>query len=183
MNHSLKEALKSYNAFSAEEVDQFLSLLTARRIDKGEKVLDRGQVCQEISFINEGSFIQYYRDEEINEVVENLFVKGDWLLSRSSFTSQKPSRSQIEAFEDSQIVTISIHDLHHLIGRQPSFFAMGKILEVIHPNADPKRSPDEKYQLLLDERPEIVQTFPLKYIASYLGMTAETLSRVRARMK
>ena len=77
---------------------------------------------------------------------------------------------------------LNIHDLHALIGRSPSFFVLGKILEEIHDYQSQKLSPDQKYKLLLEKRPEVIQTFPLKYISSYLGMTPETLSRVRSRI-
>lgn len=183
MIESVIESLKSYGTFSPNEIKDFLSLLKYRKIKKSETILSIGDVCQEISFINQGSFLQYFKDEELNENVVNLFTTNDWVLNPASFTSQKPSQHKIEAFENSSIHTITIHDIHTLIGKYPSFFVLGKILEVVDYRKNNQLKPDEKYQLLLERNPQIIRKFPLKYIASFLGMTPETLSRVRGRLK
>ena len=182
MFQAVLDTIKTYGPYSEKEEDDFCSLLQTRELRKGEELLTIGQTCQEFCFLLEGSFVQSYKDHDLNEVVTNLFTQHDWVLDHASFTGQKPSLHSITAFEDSTIQTLNIHDLHALIGRSPSFFALGKILEMDIPFANPKLTPDEKYALLLDQKPSIIQTFPLKIIASYLGMTPETLSRVRRRV-
>ncbi len=182
MTDAITNSLQSYGSFSGNEIDLFLSKLKERRVGKGEAILNIGDVCMSLSFIEKGSFIQYHKDEELNEVVSNLFISGEWLLNHASFTGQKPSIDRIDAFEDSSVRTLSIHDVHELIGLYPSFFALGKILEVTDFRSNQKLTPDQKYTQLLAQKPQWIKTFPLKHIASYLGMTPETLSRVRARI-
>ncbi len=166
-----------------QEVNIFLDLLVRKSFAKGELLLDIGEVCKAFSFIIKGSFKQYFKNEELDEEITNLFIENDWVLNHQSFTAQKPSLYKIEAFEDSEILSINIHQLHELIRLHPSFFALGKILESIDSGLKSKKTPEEKYVSLLDSRPEFIQKFPLKYIASYLGMTPETLSRVRSRIR
>ncbi|MEO9872165.1 Crp/Fnr family transcriptional regulator [Ekhidna sp.] len=180
MNDAITKSMQSYGSFTAEELELFHSQLDKREIAKGESILDKGETCMEISFLKQGSFKQFYRNSELDEVIINLFAENSWVLDHSSFTGQKPSKCKIEAFEDSEILTINVHHLHELIGRYPSFFALGKILEV--DRSFDGKSPEEKYLKLLDQNPVIIQKFPLKYIASYLGMTPETLSRVRRKI-
>ena len=176
------QSIQQYGTFSEEELARFVSYLQPATVAKDEVILMKGETCQTLSFVLQGSFLQSFLDEELDKKVVNLFVKNDWVLNHSSFTAQKPSLHQIEAFQDSEILSISIHQVHELISRFPSFFALGKILEVVSPNQDSRFTPDEKYLHLLTKKPMLVQTFPLKYIASYLGMTPETLSRVRSRI-
>ncbi len=182
MFHTILDAIRKYGSFSKVEEADFCSLLQTRQLKSGQQLLTIGQTCQELCFLLEGSFIQLYKDDDFNEVIVNLFTAHDWVLNHASFTGQKPSLHVIEAFEDSTIQVINIHDLHAIIGRSPAFFTLGKILEMDNDFTNPKLTPDEKYALLLDRRPSVIQTFPLKYISSYLGMTPETLSRVRRRI-
>jgi len=182
MHDSILQSINSYGTFSNDDLQVFLSYLRPVKVYKGQTILKKGDICQTFSFINRGSFIQSFKDEDLNERIINLFVKHDWVLNHTSFTSQKPSAHTIEAFEDSDILTINIHQVHELIGKYPAFFALGKILEVVAPGSDLSATPDEKYLWLLEQKPMIIRTFPLKYIASYLGITPETLSRVRSRI-
>ena len=62
------------------------------------------------AFVNKGSFKEYYTDEEVNEVITNLFMDGTWALNHTSFTGRKPSKSKIEAFEESEVFFINIED-------------------------------------------------------------------------
>lgn len=182
MFDSLINSVQGYGTFSDEQISLFLSKIKERPISKGELILDQGETCQELSFVVKGSFREYYRNDNLDDVIVNLFIPNDWMLNHSSFTSQKPSSNKIEAFDESEVFTINMHDLHDLIGKHPSFFALGKILETAHFSASHK-NPKERYLLLLNHRPDIIKKFPLKYIASYLEMTPETLSRVRNRIR
>ena len=176
------QSIKSYAELSEKDIANFTERLKTIHLKKGELLLDINEVCQQWAFCVRGSFREYYQDDNLDEVTTNLFTKNSWVINHSSFTGQLPSKGKIEAFEDSEVMSISIHDLHHLISESPAFFALGKILEVdsIRPSAT--ATPEEKYLQLLDQNPAIVQKFPLKFIASYLGMTPETLSRVRKKI-
>jgi CRP-like cAMP-binding protein len=104
------------------------------------------------------------------------------VLDYKSFTAQKPSSSNIEAMEDSQVFELSVHDLHKLIKTSDVFFQVGRILQygIEQQVAQVQNStPKDRYICLLANRPQVIQRFPLKFIASYLGMAPETLSRVR----
>ncbi|WP_421763900.1 Crp/Fnr family transcriptional regulator [Ekhidna sp.] len=177
------QSITSYASLSDEEIESFTKRMQLLQFGKGEHLLEAGNVCMSWSFVASGSFREYHFDQELNEVTTNLFTENTWALNHSSFTGQLPSKSKIEAFEDSEVLQLTIHDLHHLIGEFPAFFALGKILEVDSKKPKPSANPEEKYLWLLKHNPTIIQKFPLKYIASFLGITPETLSRVRSKIQ
>ena len=181
MSDSLIHSINQYGSFGKKEVDALLDRVIQKSVVKGGLILEQGEICRNLSFLLKGSFRQYHQNQELDEVIVNLFVENDWVLNHQSFTSQKPSTHKIEAFEDSEILIINIHQLHELIGLYPSFFALGKMLESSNPYD--LKTPEEKYIHLLETRPDFIQKFPLKYIASYLRMTPETLSRVRNKIR
>lgn len=182
MCDSLITSIKSYATLSESEVNEFVSKTDIVYFEKGELLLEVGEVCRDWAFIVKGSFREYFVDENIDEVTTNLFVENTWVLNHQSFTGQKPSMCKIEAFEKSEIRKINIHDIHDLIGTSPAYFGLGRILEIESERLQSQASPEQKYLDLIENKPEVLQTFPLKHIASFLGMTPETLSRVRARI-
>ena len=177
-------AIESFGSFTPEEQEALSKEFQHRIIDKGQFILSSGEVCQSIWFVNKGA-LRHYRDlDGFSEVTINLFHEDHWVLDHHSFTAQKPSKNYIQAVEECELLEISIHALHQLIETSPSFFKLGKILEI--PRNEPElhtKKPENRYLELMENSPELIQRFPLKYIASYLGMTPETLSRVRAKVK
>ena len=108
------------------------------------------------------------------------------MIDQQSFVAQTPSQNFIQAYEDSEIVFLSNHELHNLVYKYPNFLRPGKILEQNFNNRvrfDMDKSPDSRYKDLLEVHPLWAERFAQKHIASYLGVTPETLSRVRARIK
>lgn len=178
------EAIENFGNFSSEEQDLLTAEFRHHHIKKDQFILNPGEVCQSIWFVNKGA-LRHYRDlDGFSEVTVNLFMENSWVLDHHSFTAQKPSENHIQAIEDCELLEISMHSLHHLIKVSPSFFRLGKILEI--PRNEPDlhiKKPEDRYLELMERSPELIQRFPLKHIASYLGMTPETLSRVRAKVK
>lgn len=109
--------------------------------------MDVGDVCSHFCFINHGSFCQYFVDDELEENITNLFIDNSWVLEHSSFIARKPSKNKIEAFENSEVLSLNIHDLHDLIAKSPSFLSVGKILDIgKNTFTSSNNSPTEKYQ-------------------------------------
>ena len=182
MFESLIRSITSYATLSESDIESFTNRMNVQPIAKGQLLLEIDEVCSQWAFVTKGSFRGYYQDKDLNEVTTHLFTENTWAINHSSFTGQLPSKSKLEAFEASEVLTISIHDLHDLIGESPAFFALGKILEADSSRPATTATPEEKYLWLLNQYPAIIQKFPLKYIASFLGMTPETLSRVRSKI-
>jgi CRP-like cAMP-binding protein len=176
--------LNSFGRFSAEDKSLFEKAWTKRECTKNELILNIGDICQSVFFVAQGAFVQYNFKDDIEQNIIELHLENEWMLNQQSFVSQKPSETIIEAFTDSAIYELTIHQLHELIGKSPAFFQLGKVLEPHYSRIqlfDNSLSPLEKYQFVIQHRRGLLQAFPLKLIASYLKITPETLSRVREK--
>jgi len=185
MDKSILKLLSSVGKFSKKESLLLKEELKFRELRKGEVLLEKGNVCSSLHFVISGSFYQYNIDSELNKNVIDLNSINDWILNHKSFTSRKPSKYSIQAFEDSSVYELSIESIHNLIAKSQSFLQMGKILEESTSRIDffdNNLTPDEKYHYIIVNKPNFLQKFPQTIIASYLKMTPETLSRVRKRL-
>ncbi|SEL32482.1 Crp/Fnr family transcriptional regulator [Parapedobacter koreensis] len=179
----VNKSLEEIGNFSTYELDLIHKRATYRRIKRNEVLLTEGQICQSIYFLITGALYQY-RMDDIDENIIELHSENEWFLNSPSFISQKPSVDTIKAYADSEILELTIYSIHQLIGLSPVFFQLGKLLQPANPRSqffDNIMTPAEKYKHIMEERPLLLQKFPLKYIASYLKTTPETLSRIRSR--
>lgn len=178
----INQVLEKIGRFSEEELNLIHKHCIPRTIKKNEILLEAGQVCRSVYFAVSGVFYQY-RMHDIDENIIDLHIENEWFLNYASFISQKPSVDTLRAYSDSEILELTVDSLHHLIGLSPVFFQLAKLMQAPALRSqffDEAMTPTEKYNHVLEHRPQLLQKFPLKYIASYLKITPETLSRVRA---
>ena len=181
----IRQSLKKIGHYSLSEQELITERLERVTYQQGEFLLNKGELCQYFFFLEEGLVRHYYQTEALDEINIHLWQPGDWMLDHQSFTSRRPTANRMICEVPTSVQRLSIDALHELIGISPTFFSLGRILEgvAINPyHQDIKASPEEKYKKLMAEEPELLQHFPLKQIATYLGVTPETLSRVRKRI-
>lgn len=177
--------LEGIGKFTPEESELVLSLCISREIKKGAVLLEESQICQSVYFLKSGAFYQFQM-VDIDEQILDFHLAGEWFLNQQSFISQKPSTASIKAFQPSEILELPLGSIHELIKRSPAFFQLGKLMELSKLKAafeNQNMSPAERYTIFLETNPKALQIFPLKMIASFLKMTPETLSRVRATIR
>ena len=155
---------------------------------KKEFLLRSGEVCRVRYYINKGCFRRYTIDDHGKEVILNFAFEEWWIGDLESFQKHNPSIYYIQALEDSEVFCLSNEDLEPLYKAVPKFrefdnrkienshYAMLKRLTL------QSASQEEKYLALIQQYPELFQRVPLHYIASYLGMEPESLSRLRKRL-
>jgi len=178
----VRESFQHLGSFSEDNLNILTQHLKALSIPKDYRLVNEGKVCQSIYFVEHGSFRHYQITETGEEITQNLYIEKDWVLDYKSFTSQKPSASIFQAIEDSDVLELSVYDLHKLMKTSDVFFQVARIFQFGIEQQEiriQKSTPKERYESLLAKKPQVIQRFPLKYIASYLGMKPETLSRVR----
>ncbi|ULQ53206.1 Crp/Fnr family transcriptional regulator [Flavihumibacter fluvii] len=178
----LTDILQTNGMYSPGDIQLFKRNITCRNLAKDEMLMCPGEISKSIYFLISGAIYQYGYIHEIEENVIDLHTDNDWFLCHNSFIAQKPSETYIKAFTESSILELGIESLHDLIGKSPAFLQLGKIFEQSTSRVqlfDHRLTPTQKYQFVLDNKPELLKKFPLKYIASYLKITPETLSRVR----
>lgn len=175
-------SLSEFGNFTKDDLSLFESELQFLRLSKQKYLVKEGSVCTALYYLKEGSLIHFITSINGEELIANLYTKGNWITEFHSFTSQKPSAYTIQAFEDCELFELNVESLHKLIIARPAFLVLGKIFENTgYPNFTDYKSPKDKYDWIIKEHPELILKFPLKYIASYLKITPETLSRVRAK--
>jgi CRP/FNR family transcriptional regulator, anaerobic regulatory protein len=181
----INSLLKIY-PFTEEQLNQFTARLTFGKIIKKNYLLKPGRVCNCITYVNSGS-LRLYTKTSNSDLTINFFTENTWVADFESLLTQQPSANYIEAFEDTGIAVIMLKDIHLLMDTHPCFRMLNLLfadftVSTSHIASIKTKSPDERYKELLATYPEWLNRFPQNQIASYLGITPETLSRVRARL-
>ena len=180
-----KSLLKIY-PFSEEHLKIFTDKLHLKELKKKDFLLKQNQICSDITFVINGSF-RLYTETVQNELTIKFFTENNWISDLESMMMKQPSKNSIEAMENSKIATISLEDIHKLMGIHPCFSMLNALIANLtistnHIVTLKTKSPDKRYKELLSKNPDWINRFPQMQIASYLGITPETLSRVRARI-
>jgi CRP-like cAMP-binding protein len=182
----LAASMRKFGKFSPDHLSQILYRLHTLQVKKGDYLVKEKQVCESCYFFCGGGFSHFQLDKKGEETTLNLFVKNEWLFEYKSFMTQQPSENFIQAVCDGELFGLTVVDFYELIKFSETFFWPGSIFESATQNHDcqyTRLSLKERYELLLATKPEVLQYFRLKYIASYLGMTPETLSRLRKKIR
>ena len=181
-----RELARKYSTMTHEELDMLESILVPKRYSKGEMILKEGEVCENIYYIDKGLVRQFYFKNN-KELTEHIGSDGEIFMCIESLFKAEPTRLQIEALEPSSIYLIPKHRLEQVALHNVNIQILyRKILEEsliisqIHADLLRFETAQNRYLRLCKMKPQVVLRAPLVYIASYLQMTPETLSRVRA---
>lgn len=183
--HNLEVLLRP----AEEEKKALKSILKPKEILKNEYFLKEGEICKSIAFIEKGSMRVFYQVED-REVCKDFLFENSVIGSFASFFSQTPSALNIAAMENTLILEMHHDDVMALYDNFPSWQKLGRLIAQEHFIRTEKREasllkdpPEVRYQNLIEEHPKVFKRIPLKFIASYLGITPETLSRYRTRFR
>jgi len=170
--------------------DETLKIIDNRTIVKsysnGEFMLREGKICNFIGFIVRGSARTYQYNPSGTEQTLYFSIENEWITSYHSFLMNKPSWITIECLEDSKVLLLPKSLLTQLYKETSIANYIGRLiaenlyLQEYERNKDLLTlSASQRYQKLIDTRPELLQRIKLQYIASYIGIAKESLSRIR----
>lgn len=155
---------------------------------KGKLILKAGELCNYIYFINKGAVRGFVREGQ-KDITTWITVEGELVSSIYSIDTQTPAYENMQALEECEMLSLSYANLNELYERFPEFNIVSrKLLQKYYRDAEGRAfvarltNAENKYKHFLLESHHLANRIPLKYIASYLGMTLETLSRIRKKL-
>ncbi|XLS29657.1 Crp/Fnr family transcriptional regulator [Flavobacteriaceae bacterium M23B6Z8] len=181
---SFKNFVENYTLLS-EEVWRYVSEV-AEPISyrKGDLILKEGDICRHLYFIENG-LLRFFVWKDGNDITKFFTIAPYFFTSQRSFTKQQPAKENIEAIEDSDLWRISYQDNEELL-QLPSWSRFArKITEEVQYFTEriledlQNETAERRYQKMAESQNELLQRVPQKYIASFLGVTPQSLSRIR----
>lgn len=175
---------------SQESLQALAPFLAHRSFTKKDYLVKQGNVSNELFIIMSGCVREYFEDAHANEINTWFGIENAIAVSTYSFFSLKPSLTNIQALEDTETIAIRQEDIQKLFNQFHEIERLGRLLaEQYLVQIDEIKiilqtlSAKQRYDYILQHKPELVQRIPLKYLASFLGIKLETLSRVRGQNK
>jgi len=178
--------LKEKAGLTDEELNQVHAVTVNRRLRKRQYLLQEGDVCHYNCFIVKGCLRNYRVSEDGNEHILRFAVENWWMSDPESYNNDTRSKNNIDALEDSELLLIEKQDFSNLLSNIPHFkdfiynlkakgydVSQNRIMSNISDTAE------EKYTNFMKMYPDVFNRVPLHMIASYLGVSRETLSRIR----
>jgi len=172
---------------NAEEWEAFTQIIKIKKLKKKDLLLEEGQVCNFIAFINSG-ILREYSFQNDKETTVDFVSENQFTSDYQSFIMEVPSMQYLEALTDVELLILKKNDINALYDQYKIWERFGRlIIENVFCSAEAKRkkiistSHDEQYRNFAASYPQIVQQVPQYYIASYLGLTPEHLSRLRKK--
>jgi CRP-like cAMP-binding protein len=188
MNEQLLKSLSKFILLNKEEADSFSRVVSFRKLKRKEFLLKEGEVCKFTSFILKGC-LRYFYNVEGEEHTGQFFFENSWYTDYESFLTGQPSSQNIDALEPTELLLIQKQDLEKLYVENPKIERFGRLMaENAYLGVRKKNesllnlSPEDRYLKLLKERPKVIERVPQHYIASFLGLQPQSLSRIRKRI-
>ncbi|HRH57430.1 MAG TPA: Crp/Fnr family transcriptional regulator [Chitinophagales bacterium] len=184
---SIISFLQNFSDLPIDVIDAIEKVTEKTELPKRHILLKKGKICNHLYFLEKG-LVRNYFEEDDKELTNDITVDGAFVTSFSSFISQTPSVETIELLEDSILYAIHYDDLQHLYKTYPIMEHIGRLIAEYHYNSLAMKSyrlkfsnSAERYEALFNTKIEIIRRTPIGIIASYLGMSIETLSRIRSK--
>lgn len=170
------------------ERDYFTSQLKQISVSKKDLLLKQGSICNRFYFVNSGALRAYYTDKQDKETTIMFGISDWWITDMYSFLNQQPALVNLEALENSEVLELSKVDMDTLYVEVPKFERFFRVIiqnayvrEQLRVIQNLSMTAEERYSIFIQKYPQIVQRVTQKQIASYLGITPEFLSAIRAR--
>ena len=186
MTNNFKKFIRQITPISDTEFEQTVIFFTEQILKKGDFFVKQNKVCRQIAYINKGTLRTFYINDKAEETTSCFCTENSLTTSYKSFIMQQPSNLSIQALEDTELLLIHYDHLQKLystsivwqnIGRavaEKEYIVMEQYASVLN-----NETAKEKYLRLLKEQPNVLQKANVEDIASYLGITRRTLSRIR----
>lgn len=186
MYEQLKRSLQQHVSLTDEEWDLCKHNFRPKRMLKRQFLLQEGDVCRELVFVEKGALYTYTLDLSGNKHVIRFAFDGWWMANLHSFFTGEPTRLNIEVLEDSELLMLDKKNHQILLEKIPAYERYHRIILQNAYVALQRRvenalglTAEEKYERLIQESPAFLNRVPQNLIASYIGVSPETLSRVR----
>ena len=196
MNEQLSEnTFKSFRAFVNNFIqtddrlfDIIISNFEYKKVARKEILLEAGKTANKIFYLHQGFVRFFHTKKDGTEVTSDFYFAPGFITSFTSLIEQKPSNVNIQAIVKMDVLFIKYKDLMALYDKEHKIERLGRLLaEQVFITSEKhllsflNDSPQDRYLWLMKEYPEYVKNIPLHFLASYLGITAESLSRIRNR--
>lgn len=196
MNDQIPEnILKSFREFVNRFIktddklfNTIISRFESKKVARKEFLLEAGRTADKIFFLSDGFTRFYHTKKDGTEVTSDFYFAPGFITSFTSLIEQKPSNVNIQAMVKMDVLFIRYKDLMDLYDKEHMVERLGRLIaEQVFITSEKhllsflNDLPQDRYLWLMKEYPEYVKNIPLHYLASYLGITAESLSRIRNR--
>lgn len=185
---SIRKFISRLVLFTEAEWQAQQTVLIRRWLKKGEFLLREGQVCNHVSFINKGAF-RVYNVVNDEEYTQYFAFENQYITDYKSFLTRQPARDNIVTLENAELIQLDYNSMQRLYETYPVWQKYGRLIaeHVFIETAERTQSllmktPEERYLQLVQHQPQVLGRVPLKYIASFIGVTPEALSRIRKRI-
>lgn len=185
----LRQKFSEIIELSEEEFEYAKTLFIPKKLKKKRILIEAGEICKYTVFVEKGLLRSFKADDKGNEYILQFALEGWWTADLYSFLTNEPTPYNIEALEDSELLLITKPSWDLLLEKVPAFERYFRVLIQNNLINTQRRlmssfteTAEEKYLKLLKEFPDILQRVPQHMIASYLGITRETLSRTRSQI-
>ncbi|MFN4768314.1 MAG: Crp/Fnr family transcriptional regulator [Ignavibacteria bacterium] len=189
MTENLLTYFSKYIQLSELDKAQIISAFTPINIKRKEYLLSEGEVCEFVAYVNSG-IIRHFHVNDGNEITCDITLPHTFITDFKSLTQNIPSNFNFQILKDAELFVINKNDLFQLYTESKNIETFGRMMaeqvaqrtiEIAMSLASDK--PEERVEKLIKNRPELFQQVPQRYIANLLGISPESLSRIRARRK
>lgn len=189
MDTGFKEAFEKFKFLKIQDLIALFKISSLKSYKKGEVIAESGTYCEYIYLIRKGIIRTYLLTPEGEERTTRLAKEKDFTSCANSFLYEKPSTEYLQVVEDCKVIAFKIKEIHKLEhenqrllrlsyeGMKETLFEAIQRIEFFT-----TLTAEERYRTLLKETPDLIQRVPQKYLASFLGVTTVSLSRIRSRL-